>query len=342
MKRIASLFLVLVLLAGLFGCTAAKKEDAAPAASKKLVIYNSNTDDWTAPILEGFKAKYGIEVEIVSGGSAELMSRIASERENPQGDVVWGGTIDTLASFADDLEPYKSTEYDKIFESFRDPEYRWYPDTVDPFVIAYNTSRVTAEEAPTKWEDVLDPAWNGEIGMANPAKSGTAYTIICTLLTVWGKGPDSFTKLESFVQNLGGRLAGGSSSMIQAVVDGEYKIGLTFEEAVLKYKDSGSPLEIVYPEDGTTVLAGGIAIIKGAKNMDNAKLFLDYVLSLENQSTYANFNRRSCRSDIQLPEGSKMCPLADVKQNPFDLDWCTNDKEDILAHWDEYVAKYIG
>ena len=334
MKKILCLVLALVMIIGMVAC--GKKE------SNKLVIYNSNTDDWTAPILEAFTKETGIEVEIVSGGAAELMSRIASEGDNPQGDVVWGGTIDTLAASAEYLEAYKSTEYDAIFPEFRDPEYRWYPDTVDPFVIAYNTDRVTAEEAPTGWHDVLEPEWTGEIGMPDPAKSGTAYTVICTLLTVWGKGDGAYANLEKFVENLGGRLAGGSSSMIQAVVDGEYKIGLTFEEAVLKYRDSGSPLEIVYPDDGTTVLAGGIAVIKGAKNMDNAKKFLDFVLSLETQSTYANFNRRSCRSDITLPEGTSMCALSEVKQNPFDLAWCTETKPEILEHWDAYVAEYIG
>lgn len=81
---------------------------------------------------------------------------------------------------------------------------------------------------------------------------------------------------ESFAKNLGGKLLSGSSAVYKGVADGEYTVGLTFEEGAATYVKSKAPVKIVKKE-GVISKADGSAIIKGAKNMDNAKKFIDFL-----------------------------------------------------------------
>ena len=83
----------------LVGCGGS--EQASKAEDNTLVVYNCNTDDWTAPIVKEFQEQTGIQVQLVAGGSGELMARVRAEKENPLGDIMWGGSADAYLA----LEP---------------------------------------------------------------------------------------------------------------------------------------------------------------------------------------------------------------------------------------------
>lgn len=110
--------------------------------------------------------------------------------------------------------------------------------------------------------------------------------------------------VEEFSKNLDGKLLSGSSAVYKGVADGEYTVGLTFEEGGAKYVADGAPVKLVYMEEGVISKPDGIYIIKDAKNIANAKKFIDFITGEDAQTIIIEkLNRRSVRKDIPAPEG---------------------------------------
>lgn len=280
----------------------------------------------------------GKKDNLVVAGTGELLKRVQAESKNPLGDVVWGGGAESFNSFKEYFAPYKTINHDNIDPLFRDSEDKWFGFAILPMVIIYNTDLVSKDEAPTSWNDLINPKWKGKIAMASPVKSGSAYTITATLLTAFEKNNEAgFDFIKKFITNLDGKILSGSSAVPKGVIDKEYSIGLTLESSDVKYKNAGGHIEIIYPSEGTSVVADAAALIKGAKNEENAKLFLDYVTNKEIQSTLATkFNIRGVRSDVALPKG--LGPIADINLLNYDFNWASQSKKDIVKRWKNIVS----
>ncbi len=314
------------------------KNNETPAKSNEVTVYSPLFPDAINSVVDGFTKKTGIKVNLVVAGTGELLKRVQAESENPLGDVIFGGGAESLNSYKEYFAPYKSANHDKIDPLFKDPEDKWFGFAVLPMVMIYNTDLVSKEEAPASWNDLIDPKWKGEMAMASPIKSGSAYTITATLLTAFGKDNEAgYDFVKKFIANLDGKILGGSSAVPKGVVDKEYSIGLTLESSAVKYKNAGGHIEIVYPSEGTSVVADGAALIKGAVNEENAKLFLDYVGSKEVQTILAaKFNIRGVRTDVVLPKG--LGPIADIKLLDYDFDWASENKKTIVKRWKNIVS----
>jgi iron(III) transport system substrate-binding protein len=339
--KFLNLILVLSLLLAI-GCGREKikdeKNNEIHAKSNEVTVYSPLFPDAINSVTDGFTKKTGIKVNLVVAGTGELLKRIQAESENPLGDVIFGGGAESLNSYKEYFAPYKSENHDSIDPLFRDTEDKWFGFAVLPMVMIYNTDLVTKEEAPTSWNDLIDPKWKGKIAMASPVKSGSAYTITATLLTAFGKDSESgYDFIKKFVNNLDGKILGGSSAVPRGVVDKEYSIGLTLESTAVKYRNAGGHIEIVYPSEGTSVVADGAALIKGSINKENAKLFLDYVGSKEVQEFLATeFNIRGVRTDIALPKG--LGPITDIKLLNYDFNWASQNKKEIVTRWKNIVS----
>jgi len=344
MKKLTK-FLNLILALSLLlvvGCGKEKSKDSknneTPVKSNEVTVYSPLSSDAINSIVNSFTEKTGIKVNVVGGGTGELLKRVQAESENPLGDVVWGGGAESFSSYKEYFAPYKSANHDNIDPLFKDPEDKWFGFALLPMVMIYNTDLVTGDDIPTSWADVTDPKWKGKIAMASPVKSGSAYTITATLLTAFGKDTEAgFDFVKKFVANLDGKVLGGSSAVPKGVVDKEYAIGLTLESYAIKYKNAGGHIGIVYPSEGTSVVPDGAALIKGAINEENAKLFLDYIGSKEVQTTLATeFNIRAARSDVALPKG--LGPISDIKLLDYNFDWASQSKEKIVKRWKNIVS----
>ncbi|MCS5421315.1 MULTISPECIES: ABC transporter substrate-binding protein [Psychrilyobacter] len=337
MKKLTKI-LNLVLALSLLLVAACGKNDEIPAQSNEVTVYSPLFPDAINSVVDGFTNKTGIKVNLVVAGTGELLKRIQAESENPLGDVIFGGGAESLNSYKEYFTPYQTANHDKINPLFKDSKDKWFGFAVLPMVMIYNTDLVTKEDAPTSWNDLIDPKWKGEIAMASPVKSGSSYTITATLLTAFGKNSEAgFDFIKKFVTNLDGKILGGSSAVPKGVVDKEYSIGLTLESSAVKYKNAGGHIEIVYPSEGTSVVADGAALIKGSENQENAKLFLDYVGSKEVQEILATkFNIRGVRTDVALPKG--LGPISDIKLLDYDFDWASNSKKDIVKRWKNIVS----
>ena len=326
MKKFAALLLTVLMV---FGAVSALAEGS-------LVVYSPHDADPLQAGIALFQAAYpDIKVEYIAAGTGELLQRVAAESENPLADVLWGGGADSLAAFKPYFQPYVCANDAVIEEAFKDAEDLWIGESPLPMVLFYNKNLVKAEEAPKGWKDLLDPKWKGKIAYASPAKSGSAYTQLCTMILAEG-GPDGggWDFVEKFYQNLDGKVQDSSGNCHKLVASGEYAIGVTIEKSAVLYADNPD-VAFVYPAQNSAV-PDGVAIIKNAPNLDNAKLFVDFVTGLECQKDQnVNWKRRPVRSDLE-PVG--LLPLSELDLTNYDFDWAANEKEAIIEKWQEIIV----
>lgn len=322
MKKLIALLLVLMLVLS-----------SAALAEGKLVLYYSHAAEWSDPIIQGFEEKYDVDVELVSLGTGECLSRIQAEKENPQADIVWGGVVESYIPVADLLESYESTEIPNLYEGSYDSEtFKWYAFDLEPMVMVYNTNDV--EEAPTAWSSLLNEEFKGKIATADPVKSSSAFACIMAIMGAYGQEDGGgYEFLEKLIENLDSIVLSSSSSVYKGTADGEYAVGLTYEEAALRYRDEGAAIEVVYPEDGTNIFMSPVTIVKGGPNTENAKLFVDYVLSKDVQDTLASIWRRSSRTDVELPDA--FISTTEIPVAEYDINWVVEHTEEFNEFWEE-------
>lgn len=311
MKKVLALCLSVITAASLAACgsntvtPATPTSTAAPsAASKNLVIYCPHPLEFINPLVSEFETQSGIKVEVIAAGTGELLKRVESEKSNPLGDIFWGGSLSTMKPQMSLFEKYTSANEGSVQEAFKNVEGSLTRFTDIPSVLMVNTDLVGSIEI-KGYEDLLNPELKGKIAFADPSKSSSSYEHLINMLYAMGKGdPDKgWEYVEKLAENLDGKLLSGSSAVYKGVADGEYVVGLTFEEGGAKYVKDGAPVVLVYMEEGVISKPDGIYIINDAKNMDNAKKFIDFITGKEAQTIIVEqLNRRSVRNDVPAPE----------------------------------------
>ncbi|MEK8126537.1 ABC transporter substrate-binding protein [Paenibacillus filicis] len=356
MKKIARLGALSLLVLALAGCGStggtsgtagsgagtgsgeASKEpkEAGKTGSQSVSLYTSFPSEIMNPIVKEFQDRTGIKVEIVTGGTGELYKRIDAEAANPQGDVLWGGAADSLELYKKNFESYNSPESAHIAAPYKSPTGLWTAFTIVPQVIMYNKDQVK-DQVPTGWSGLLDPKFKGKVAFADPSKASSSYFQLTILLTAFEKnGEKGWDYAKKLVSNLDGKLLSGSSAVPKAIADGEFPIGITYEEAAYRYLTGGAPVGIIYPEEGTLFAAETIALIKNSKNADNGKKFIDFLLSKEVQELVStDFKRRSVRDDVKATEG--LLPKEDVKVLKYDPEWTGTKQKEILKQFQDIV-----
>ena len=298
MKRI--IITTLFTLSLCLGCSSEKS-----ASSNSLVIYCPHPLDFINPLVDDFKSKNpGINVDVIAAGTGELLKRVESEKDNPLGDILWGGSLNTIRLKMDLFENYTSTNEVNIAEFYKNVEGPITRFTTIPSVLMVNTNLAKNIKI-EGYEDLLNPALKGKIACADPSASSSSFEHLVNMLYAMGNGnPEKgWDYVKKLCANLDGKLLSGSSAVYKGVADGEYTVGLTFEEGGANYVVSGSPVKLVYMKEGVVFKADGIYIIKNAKNMENAKKFVDYATSYDAQKTInEKLNRRSVRDDLPPSE----------------------------------------
>lgn len=329
-KRSLALLCALLLL--LTACGQEKDPDTlrlAPAEEDRLVVYTSHKEEVYGPIIREFEERTGIWVEVVAGGTNELLERIDRERESPGGDVMFGGGVESLELYEDCFEPYAGTGSDLLKPGLRPEGDLWTPFSSLPVVLIYNTRLVSPGEL-TGWADLLDPRWRGKIAFADPAVSGSGYTAAITMLLCL-EG-DLWEDLARFADNLDGNVIGDSGDVVAAVDQGTCSIGITLEETALKRQSQGANIAIVYPAEGTSDLPDGTALIAGARHADNARAFLEFIQSTDVQTLVVDrFARRSVRVDVADRES--LPSVEEIRVIEYDAAWASGIKEEFLERW---------
>ena len=325
------------LLAALFLSACQKTErttEYTPDESMRLTIYTSHKEEVYMPIVREFEERTGIWVDIITGGTNELLERIESQQDNVEADVMFGGGVESLKAYEHCFSPYVVGSSDSIRESHQAEDAVWTPFSALPVVLIYNTKLVSPDKI-TGWSSLSDPIFRGRIAFADPAISGSSFTALATQILA-GKSMDK--TLATLAENLQGKTLSSSGDVLNAVVDGSCLVGITLEETALKYIASGADLAMVYPEEGTSCVPDASAIVKGAPHSENAKRFLDFTVSYEVQQMLSESSyRRPVRSDI--PAGESLLPLQDIVLVDYDIDWACKNRDVILSDWLFYLKE---
>ncbi len=302
-KWVAVALGTVMMTAALAGCGEQKQE--AKGDDNTLVVYCPHPIAFINPLVEEFEKSSGVKVEVIAAGSGELLKRVESEKANPLGDIFWGGSLNTMKPKADLFENYTSANEDHVQPAFKNTEGPLTRFTDIPSVIMVNTNLI-GDIKVEGYEDLLNPALKGKIATADPSKSSSSYEHLVNMLYAMGQGdPDKgWNYVQKLCENLDGKLLSGSSAVYKGVADGEYAVGLTFEEGGAKYVADGAPVKLVYMKEGVISKPDGIYIIKNAKHMENAKKFIDFITSKEAQTLITQkLHRRSVRDDVPAPQG---------------------------------------
>lgn len=311
-------------------------------SQQTLTVYSPHDSQPLYAAVKEFQEISGISVNVVSSGTGQLLERIRRENKegNPLCDVFWGGGAESIAANADLFEPFTSLYDDRIPKESKDPDSLWVGESPAPVVIIYNTILVSPDDVPTAWTDLLLPKWKGKIASANPSKSGSAYTLLCTMLTAFG-GQDGggWEFIRQFVENLDGKVLDNSADTYRLVADGTFYIGLSQEKSAQTYIQSGAHLGISYPREGTSAVPDAIALVRGSKQRELALQFIHFLLGQDNQNMMATlYYRRPVRTDLQPPKG--LPPMSSIKLVDYDLDWASGSKQEILRTWNEIAFEH--
>lgn len=330
-KRAVIALLMAILMLGLVAC--GPKEEAD---SKKLVVYSPNSEDIVGNIIPAFEEETGIEVELISAGTGELLKRIDSEKENPYGDLLFGGSKATIRGNRELFDDYISAHDKDMVEGYGNADGFVTPYVADGSVILVNTDLLGELEV-KGYADLLKPEFKGQIASADAANSSSAFAQLTNMLMAMGGDYESdagWDYVGKLLKNIDGKILNSSSAVHKGVADGEYMIGLTYEDPSASYVKDGAPVKIVYPEEGAVFLGAGMAIIKGGPNRSNAEKFVDFVTSKKAQDIFGQeLTNRPLRKDVST--GDHMRPLNEIKLLTEDEDYVKNNKEAIIKRYQE-------
>lgn len=330
----AALAALLYLLAGCAAGEQPADTSYMPPEEERLVIYTSHKEEVWWPIVKEFEERTGIWVDVVTGGSSQLLERIRQERENPQADVMFGGGVESLESYPDCFAPYACEEKTQIQDRYRSNQDLWTPFSSLPVVFIYNTKLVDPSWL-TSWADLLSDRFHGKIAFADPGVSGSSFTSLVTFLDAMGQpSQDCLPKLAASLED---RQLESSGDVLSAVAQGSDWVGVTLEETAMQWIAAGEDLGMVYPSDGTSSVPDGSALVAGAPHEENAKQFLDFTVSLDVQQLLAQqFYRRPVRQDVE--SGADLLPLSQIKLVDYDVEEASRERESLLMSW----AFYLG
>ncbi len=307
-------------------CLAALLSGSAVAQDKKVVVYTAHTANILDVLVPRFEKETGMKIELVKAGSGDIIKRIKAESAAPKADVIWSIGGEALEDNKDMLATYKPKDAALLLPTYTvSPE--WIPYTGIVAVFAVNKKELKPAQYPKTWKDLAAPAWKGKISSARADSSGSSFQQLATVLMANGdKGWDIYKGiLANFV------ISESSGAVPRFVNDGEALVGLTLEDNALEYVRNGGNIDIVYPEDGTSTVADGIALIKGAPNADNGKLFIDWLLSKPVQEFLVEkIGRRSVRSDVAA---TGLKPIGEIKLINYDMKTVATNRNAWIATW---------
>ncbi|CRF33701.1 ABC transporter substrate-binding protein [Brachyspira suanatina] len=335
MKKIILICSAVILSLALFySCSSSESGTQSGQGGNSLVIYCPHPLEFINPLVDDFKAKNpGINVDIIAAGVGELLKRVESEKDNPLGDILWGGSLNTVKPKVELFENYTTTNETSIADAYKNVEGAITRFTAIPSVIMVNTN-LAGNIKIEGYEDLLNPALKGKIAFADPSASSSSFEHLVNMLYAMGKGdPEKgWDYVQKLCANLDGKLLSGSSAVYKGVADGEYTVGLTFEEGGANYVSAGSPVKLVYMKEGVIIKPDGIYIIKNAKNLENAKKFVDYATSYDAQKIINDkLNRRSVRSDL---------PPSDILQSVETINVITDDETVVDQNKQNWLNKF--
>jgi iron(III) transport system substrate-binding protein len=300
---------------------------AAPAQAQGVVNALCSTDaSWCEAAAAEFSRSTGIKVNQAHKGTGEIGAQLRAEAANPKTDIWWGGTGDPFLQAAEQglLEPYRP-DYINDLHEWAVRQYAMSGNMVGGFYTSaigfgYNTEVLKKKHIPEPkcWADLVKPAYKGEIEISHPATSGTAYTIIAGLVQLMGEDA-AFDYLKKLHKNTTTYTRSGQAQAPN-VAKGEVGVGVSFIFGFDKWRHDKFPVKTAAPCEGTGYEVGGIALVKGARNRDNAKRYYDWLMSPAGQSIGAKAGSLQSPANKTFKPDPRIPSMADVKLIKYDFE----------------------
>lgn len=328
---------VLVLSLALVSC-------APKAENTKVVIYTAKENEEIEefiPIAEA--ALPDLELEVLRLSTGDLTARLLAEKDNPQADLIWGTAATSMIIFKNEgmLDPYAPKGLENLQASLVDTDSPPYWVGVDAYLTAFCVNTELAEQfglpMPTSWEDLLDPVYEGHLVMPDPASSGTGFMFVSSVLQ--GLGEDAgWDYLSGLDKNMAIYTKSGSKPCKMAGA-GEFPIGISFAFVAARLQKDGAPLEYSLPSEGAGFEVEANGLMKGAKNPEGAKRFLDWAISDEAMGLYAKYFAVVAKPGFPIPEGMP----ADTPDRlfPMNFQWSSDNRDAILEEWTTLFAAKV-
>jgi len=321
---------------------------ALPAAAQdagQINVICSVQAEWCNLMQTVYSRTTGVKVNMSLKGSGEALAQLIAERANPKTDIWFGGTGDPhLQAAEQDLTlEYKSASLPQLHgwaqQQAAQSKFRTVGIYSGPLGFGYNPELLAKKKLPVPktWNDLLKPEYKGEIQVANPASSGTAYTMVATLVQLMGEDK-AFDYMKKLHKNISQYTRSGTAP-IKAVARGETSVSISFVHDGPGEKMQGFPVETITPSDGTGAEIGSMSLIKGARNLEAAKKFYEWSLTPSAQEMGA------AAKQFQLPsnKAAKVDPrVPDFKKIKFiDYDYAkygsSAERRRLIGKWEKDV-----
>jgi iron(III) transport system substrate-binding protein len=323
---------------------------ASSAYGDELSVVCSAEQDWCDLMVAAFEAENAdTDVLMVRKSTGETLAQVRAEAGNPKIDVWWGGTGDPhLIAAEEGLTQVSDVDTSELLGWAQNMSEISRGKTVGIYAgalgIAYNSDILSERNIapPACWADLEDPRFVGEIQVANPNSSGTAYTELATFVQLFGED-EAFVKLAAVGKNVNSYTKSGSAPS-KAAARGETGVSIGFMHDMVKLASTGFPLEIVAPCEGTGYEVGAVSIIEGARNLDAAKAWVAFALRADVQSRAPEVGSFQVPSNSNAQVAPESPDLASIKL--IDYDFATYGSSEtrarLLARWDSDVGDPVS
>jgi len=301
---------------------------SASSALADVTVYTAGPASLIEQLAAGFTVETGIAVEFFQATTGNIMARIEAEAANPVVDVLISASWDTATDFAARgwLVPYASPNAATVPDFLK-------TDTavaqgVAALAIAWNPASGTPR--PAEWADLAKPEFKDLVTLPDPARSGSAFELVAALSASGGMG-----LFESLAEN-GAIVAGANAEALNPVLQGaKAAVFGAVDYISLNGMAKGESIEVIFPAGGTVIAPRPVMILNWSQNQDDAKAFVDYILSDAGQAIVAAQNLMPARSDVAADR-----PLiADLTILPIDAEAVYGKRSETLEAFGAVFAQ---
>ncbi len=311
---------------------------ASVAGAAELTVYSTTDADNLKVIAEAFQeANPDIKINWLRDSTGIIAARVLAEKDNPKADVIFALAATSMLRF-DDLgmfAPYTPKGVEKLDSRYQDgnndPDH-WVGIYGWAAAICFNT--IEAEKnnlpTPTKWTDLTDPVYKGHVVMPNPASSGTGFLDVSSWIQIWDE-ETAWSYMDKLHQNISVYTHSGSKPCKLAAA-GETTVGISWPFRGAKLKTKGAPIDIIIPKEGIGWEMQAVAIVKGTKNLEAAKKFVDWSVTEKAMEIYAG-RYSVVAMPVKTKKWDNFPAAVQTRMINNDFTWAANNRTRIITEW---------
>lgn len=329
LKSWRSLTLAMALVAGLVA--------PWPASAGELTVYAGAEADNIKYFSEVFARRHpGIKLNWIRDSTGIIQARVVAEKENPRADVLFAMAAPGMIALDQQglLVPFTPTGRDKLNPGYLDGQqpahwtgiYGW------GSAICFNTVEAAKAKMPKpeRWEDLANPIYRGRVTMPHPASSGTGYLMVVAWIQMMGEAK-AWAFMDKLHENVGAYSHSGSKPCEQSA-SGEYVVGLSFPFRAARLKSQGAPIDLIIAAEGSGWEMQTVGILKGTKNLDDAKTFVNWAVSQEAMEAFGSrYEVTALPVTVKKPEHFPAGLEGKLIKNDFV--WSAKEQPRIIAEW---------